>query len=328
MILASLPSPTRSVWHLGPLPIRAYALCIVLGIVVALIIATRRWVARGGEREQVGDIAAWAIVLGIIGGRLYHVVTTPELYFGSDGHPMDVFKVWEGGLGIWGAIALGGLGVLIGCRRHRVRFRVFADAAAPGIVAAQAIGRWGNWFNNELYGRPTDLPWRLGIHEMDLSTGQAVRQPDGSTVIGYFHPTFLYESLWCAAVCVALILVDRRFRMGDGRVFALYAALYSAGRFGVESLRIDDAHHFLGLRLNEWTSLAVVAGGIAWMLLHRGPREASPRMDDPPGADGEQPDEQPPGDAEGGGDADAGGDAGAGSPASSESVQRKGSGER
>lgn len=288
MNLASLPSPTRSVWHLGPLPIRAYALCIVLGIVVALLITTRRWVARGGEREQVGDIAAWGIVLGIIGGRLYHVVTTPELYFGSGGHPLDAFKVWEGGLGIWGAIALGGVGVLIGCKRHRVKFRVFADAAAPGIVAAQAIGRWGNWFNNELYGRPTSLPWKLEIHEIDLTTGTVVRQPDGSTVIGYFHPTFLYESLWCVGVCVALILLDRRFRMGDGRVFALYAILYSAGRFWIESLRIDEAHHVLGLRLNEWTCLVVIAGGIIWMATHRGPRETSPSIDAPPPA---EPDE-------------------------------------
>jgi prolipoprotein diacylglyceryl transferase len=274
--LASIPSPTQSVWHLGPLPIRAYAICIVLGIFVALAITERRWKARGGQPDQLGDIAAWGIIFGILGGRIYHVITTPDPYFGEGGHPFNVVKVYEGGLGIWGAIALGGLGVYIGCRRKGVRFTVFADAAAPGIVLAQAFGRWGNYFNNELYGRATDLPWGLEIHEISLDTGKAAVDADGhAIVLGTFHPTFLYESIWCILVCFALLAADQRYRMGRGRLLALYAVLYSLGRAVIESLRIDDAHHLLGLRLNEWTSLVVILGGIAWIVTHPGPREES-----------------------------------------------------
>ena len=290
-VLASLPSPTRSVWHLGPLPIRAYALCIVLGIVVAILVTERRWRARGGDDAQIGDIAAWGVILGILGGRLYHVITTPDPYFGSGGRPLDALKIYEGGLGIWGAIALGAVGVWIGCRRKRLRFAVFADAAAPGIVLAQAIGRWGNYFNNELYGRSTDLPWKLEIHSISVETGRAAVDADGTPIVlGYFHPTFLYESIWCVLVAVALVVADRRYRMGRGRVFALYAVLYSLGRLGTESLRIDEAHRILGLRLNIWTCLIVIIGGLAWMATHPGPREASPSLDAPdpePAADPE-----------------------------------------
>jgi prolipoprotein diacylglyceryl transferase len=263
--VAWIPSPSQSVWHLGPLPIRAYALCIVAGIIVALIVAGRRFEARGGRREQVWDIAGWAIVFGIIGGRLYHIVTDPELYFGSGEHPLDAFKIWDGGLGIWGAIALGALGAWIGCRRKGVSLPVFADAAVPGVALAQAIGRWGNWFNNELYGGPTGMPWGLQIHCLSVTVGHAEpggiasggeRCPVGSGVLtAHYQPTFLYECLWDIGIALLLIYLDRRHRMGRGTVFALYVMAYTAGRGWIEALRTDHANHVLGLRLNDWTSI-------------------------------------------------------------------------
>ncbi|MCU1690715.1 MAG: hypothetical protein JWN20_2643 [Jatrophihabitantaceae bacterium] len=290
-VLASIPSPTQSVWHLGPLPIRAYALCIVLGILVAILITERRWKARGGQDDQIGDIAAWGVIFGIIGGRLYHVITTPDPYFGDGGRPIDAFKVWEGGLGIWGAVALGSVGVWIACRRKRLRFAVFADAAVPGVVLAQALGRWGNYFNNELYGRATTLPWKLEIHEITVGSGKASVDANGNAIVlGYFHPTFLYESIGCVLVALILLAADQRFRIGRGRLFALYAVLYSFGRFWIESLRIDTAHHLMGLRLNEWTCLVVFTGGIIWIATHPGPREDSPNLDEPdadPARDGD-----------------------------------------
>jgi len=289
-VLASIPSPTRSVWHLGPLPIRAYALCIIAGILVAVWLATKRWRERGGEPEHVWDVAGWAIVLGILGGRLYHVLTDPALYFGSGKHPVDALKIWDGGLGIWGAIALGTLGAWIGCRRRNIRLHVFADAAVPGVIFAQAIGRWGNWFNNELYGGHTSLPWKLQIHCLDIDVGHATACHPGSTstVLGYFQPTFLYESLWDLAIGVALLLLDRRLRLGRGNVMALYVMGYTIGRAWIEALRTDHANHILGLRLNDWTSLIVFLGGLAWFLRHGGfhaERETMPYRGGPPDAD-------------------------------------------
>jgi len=277
--LASIPSPTHAVWHVGPIPIRAYALCIVAGIFVALAVAVRRWRARGGKDEDVWDVAGWAIAFGIIGGRVYHVVTDGEKYFGTGKHPVDALKIWDGGLGIWGAIALGVLGAWIGCRRKGMRLTAFADAAAPGVVAAQGIGRWGNWFNNELYGRPTDVSWKLQIHDLDVTTGKA--QPCnfghlGQTVCGYYQPTFLYESLWDIALAFLLIWAARRWRLGRGNQFALYAMGYTAGRFYIEGLRSDFAHHFLGLRLNEWTSVVVFVGALLWFVRHRNKFDESP----------------------------------------------------
>jgi prolipoprotein diacylglyceryl transferase len=277
--LASIPSPTHAVWHVGPIPIRAYALCIVAGIFVALAVAARRWRARGGKDEDVWDVAGWAIAFGIIGGRLYHVATDWEKYFGEGKHPVDALKIWDGGLGIWGAIGLGVLGAWIGCRRKDIRLTAFADAAAPGVVAAQGIGRWGNWFNNELYGRPTDVPWKLQIHDLDVTTGKA--QPCnfghlGQTVCGYYQPTFLYESLWDIALAFLLIWAARRWRLGRGNLFALYAMGYTAGRFYIEGLRSDFAHHFLGLRLNEWTSVVVFVGALLWFVRHRNKFDESP----------------------------------------------------
>ncbi|MFN2560428.1 MAG: prolipoprotein diacylglyceryl transferase [Jatrophihabitans sp.] len=285
MQLASIPSPSHSVWHLGPLPIRAYALCIIAGILVAIWLTTRRWVERRGNPDHVWDIAGWAIVLGILGGRIYHVLTDPELYFSAGRHPIDAVKIWDGGLGIWGAIALGAVGAWIGCRRRNISLAVFADAAVPGVVFAQAIGRWGNWFNNELYGRATNLPWKLQIHCLDIDVGHATNCPGtNSTVLGYFHPTFLYESLWDVAVGVALLLIDRRLRLGRGNVMALYVMGYTVGRAWIEAMRTDHANHFLGLRLNDWTSLVVFLGGLAWFISHDGfkaERESSPYPNEP-----------------------------------------------
>lgn len=279
-ISAAIPSPTISVIHLGPLPIHIYALCIVAGILVALAVASRRWQARGGRPTDTGDIAVWAVVFGIIGGRLYHLITDPELYFEKGRHPIDAIKIWDGGLGIWGAIALGALGVYIACRRHRINFVGFADAAAPGIVLAQAIGRWGNYFNNELYGRPTSVPWALHIHQMNVETGHA------GASLGYFQPTFLYESLWNVLIAVFLIWADRRWTFARGQVFLTYVMGYTAGRFVVENLRSDNANHILGMRVNSWVSIIVFLVALAFLLRQRGkPRSTATPDAVPPSGD-------------------------------------------
>jgi prolipoprotein diacylglyceryl transferase len=259
MTLASIPSPAQGVWHLGPLPVRAYALCIVLGVIAAIWIGNRRWLARGGRPGTVADVAVWAVPFGIVGGRLYHVISTPEPYFGSGGDPWKAVAIWEGGLGIWGAIALGGVGAWIGCRRRGIALPPFADAMAPGIAVAQAIGRWGNWFNQELFGRPTDLPWGLQI--------DPEHRPDGYADQATFQPTFLYECLWDLGVAGLVVWADRRFRLGHGRAFALYVAAYTAGRFWIEALRIDTAEHFFGLRLNLWTSLLLFTGAVVYIVV-------------------------------------------------------------
>ncbi|MGY1623375.1 prolipoprotein diacylglyceryl transferase [Geodermatophilus sp. SYSU D00965] len=275
--LAAIPSPTQGVWELGPLPIRAYALCIIAGIVAAVWLTDRRWRARGGAEGDVLDIAVWAVPFGIVGGRLYHVITSPRAYFGEGGDPVRAFAIWEGGLGIWGAIALGGVGAWIACRRKGIPLPAFADALAPGLLVAQAIGRLGNWFNNELYGGPTDLPWALTIYEWD-GTG-AVVGPDGQPVVlGTFHPTFLYELLWNLAAAGLVIWADRRFRLGHGRAFALYVASYCAGRLWVELLRSDPAEHFFGIRLNVFTAVVVGLLAVAYLVWQRGrPREVITR---------------------------------------------------
>jgi prolipoprotein diacylglyceryl transferase len=269
MNLAAIPSPTQGVWELGPLPIRAYALCIIAGIVAAVVIGERRWVARGGAPGVVTDIAVWAVPFGIVGGRIYHVISSPRPYFGEGGEPLRAFAIWEGGLGIWGAIALGALGAWIGCRRRGVPLPAFGDSIAPGLLVAQAIGRLGNWFNNELYGGPTDLPWRLRIHEWE--GGQAVLGPDGNPVVlGYFHPTFLYELLWNLAAAAFLVWADRRWKLGHGRVFALYVAAYCAGRFWIEMMRTDPAETIAGVRLNVFTAAVLFVAAIVGLLSQRG----------------------------------------------------------
>jgi prolipoprotein diacylglyceryl transferase len=256
-----LPSPSQGVWHLGPFPLRGYALCIILGVVAAIWIGERRWVARGGVRGQVSDIAVWAVPFGLVGGRLYHVITDPARYFGKGGDPAAVLYVWQGGLGIWGAIALGGVGAWIGTRRAGLLLPPMADALAPGVVVAQAIGRWGNWFNQELFGRPTTLPWALEI-EPD-------KRPPGYEAFETFHPTFLYECVWDLGAAGVVVWADRRFRLGHGRAFALYVMAYTAGRGWIEYLRIDtvEADDVFGLRLNVWTSIVLFLGATAFFVV-------------------------------------------------------------
>jgi prolipoprotein diacylglyceryl transferase len=260
----SLPSPTVGAFQLGPLTIHAYALCILAGIFVAIWLTQRRLEARGGEPGQVLDIATFAVPAGIVGGRLYHVISSPQPYFGEGGNPLDALKIWEGGLGIWGAIALGAVGAWYGARRVGVRFLTFADAAAPGVALAQAIGRFGNWFNNELYGGPTDLPWGLTIHEWDHGAGRAVEDASGDPVVlGTFHPVFLYEAIWLVLLAGALILAERRFSLRRGQVLGLYVAGYPVGRIVLELMRTDEATLILGQRINVWTSVLVFALGVA-----------------------------------------------------------------
>ena len=256
---AVIPSPPQAVWQLGPIPVRAYALAILLGIVIAVWVGERRWVARGGRRGTVSDVAVWAVPFGIIGGRLYHVLTEWDTYFGPGKDPVRALEIWRGGLGIWGAILLGGVGAWIACRRKGIALPPMADALAPGIALAQAVGRWGNYFNQELFGRPTDLPWALEIDPQ--------HRPTGYEDVATYHPTFLYESLWCVGVAVVVWWADRRFRMGHGRAFALYVALYTVGRGWIEALRIDPAREVLGLRINLWTSAIVFIGAVAYFVI-------------------------------------------------------------
>ncbi|WP_341241151.1 prolipoprotein diacylglyceryl transferase [uncultured Nocardioides sp.] len=282
MLPLSLPSPSQGVWYLGPFPLRAYAVCIILGIVAAVWLAEKRWAKRGGEPGVISDIALWAVPFGIVGGRLYHVLTDPQLYFASGRDPWAALYVWQGGLGIWGAIALGALGAWIGARRKGVRFGEVAGALAPAIPLAQALGRWGNWFNQELFGSPTSLPWGLEIAPDN--------RPGGYEDYTTFHPTFLYESLWNLGVVGLVLWVEARFKIGGGRLFAVYVMGYTAGRGWIEYLRIDTVNHVLGLRLNVWTSVIVFAAAAAYFVITgrrarardtQGDPEVSPAADPP-----------------------------------------------
>ncbi len=272
MIHVSFPSPPVewAAYQVGPLTVRAYSLWILAGIFVALWLTTKRWVERGGKSEVVADVAFWAIPFGIIGGRLYHVITTPGPYFGAGGQPMNAFKIWEGGLGIWGAVALGSLGAYIGARRHGVTFTAFMDAAAPGILIAQAIGRMGNYFNQELFGGPTDLPWAVRI--------DPAFRPDGFEQFASFHPTFLYELLWNLAGAALIVYLDRRLDLRGGRVFWLYVIVYVSGRLWIEMVRIDTAVHVLGLRINVWVSIGVLLLGIGMFVMWGRRQAARPRL--------------------------------------------------
>lgn len=260
-MLAYIPSPSEGVWHLGPFPLRAYALGIIIGALVAIWVGERRFQARGGRAGVIGDIAIWAIPFGIIGARIYHVITDPELYFGAGRNFADVFLIWKGGLGIWGAIAGGALGAYIACRRYGVSFSAVADALAPGLLIAQAIGRLGNYFNQELFGRPTDLPWGLEIARE--------HRPAGYLEYATFHPTFLYEMLWNLAAAALIIVIDRKYKLTGGRAFALYVMLYTLGRGWIESLRIDTANHIGPFRLNVWTSIIVFTLALIFFIATR-----------------------------------------------------------
>jgi phosphatidylglycerol---prolipoprotein diacylglyceryl transferase len=281
--LAAIPSPETSVWHLLGLPIRAYALCIVLGIVAAVFLMEYRLRRRGVAPWASLDMAVWAVPFGILGARVYHVLSSPGDYFGSGGDPIRIFYIWEGGLSIWGAVLGGALGAYLAGRQLGLPLTVFADALAPGLPLGQAVGRIGNWFNNELYGGPTTLPWGLRVHDMDRGNpghatvidGKAVTLPD------LYHPTFLYELLWNLGVAGLVWALDRKFKFGKGRAFAIYVMAYTVGRFWIEMMRTDEATEFFGVRLNVFTSVIVFLGALAYFLIRKGPREYVVPVDAP-----------------------------------------------
>lgn len=272
---------------MGPFPLRAYAICIIIGIIVAIWWGERRWRERGGEPGKVLDVAMFAVPFGLVGGRLYHVATDWEKYFGAGGHPINALKIWEGGLGIWGAVLLGGVGAWIGCRVYRIPLPAFGDAIAPAILLAQAIGRLGNYFNQELYGRKTDLPWGLEIYLRFDSDGQLDMMNGVSTgvVEKVVQPTFLYELIWNLLGVLVLVAVDKRWRIGHGRLFALYVAIYTFGRFWVELLRDDEATHIFGIRVNSYTSAIVFLCALAYFALATKGRETAAQL----AAGGERP---------------------------------------
>jgi prolipoprotein diacylglyceryl transferase len=264
--LASIPSPSSGSLHLGPLKLNAYGMMIALGVIAAMWLWSRRVEARGvATRDDVSAIAMWAVPAGIIGARLYHVVTDWSRFSGD---LIEIVKVWKGGLGIWGGIALGvPVGILV-AKRRGLPIGVLITCVTPALALAQSIGRWGNWFNQELFGRPTTLPWALRVSDANAI---AAGYPAGTT----FHPTFLYESVASALLCIALLVLDRRVVMRPGRLFFFYTAGYTAYRFFIEGLRIDPAHHIGGWRINQWVSLAVFGISVAVIALMRGVPEAS-----------------------------------------------------
>jgi prolipoprotein diacylglyceryl transferase len=253
---ASIPTPAQSVLELGPLTIHYYALCIITGIALAIWLGHTRFKIKTAQGQSVvSEVSIVAVPSGIIGGRIYHVISSPNAYFGSGGAPLDAFKIWEGGLGIWGAISIGLLGAYLRYRSlartmELPSFAVFADALAPGILLAQAIGRFGNWFNGELFGRPLDTWWALEI--------PARYRPSGYSQFETFHPTFLYEAIWCAVIAFVILKFGKPLKAGQS--FALYVAAYCLGRFFIELIRIDSANTIAGLRVNLWVSVAVGAG--------------------------------------------------------------------
>lgn len=276
---SGIPSPSTGVWYLGPIPLRAYGIVIAVGMIVGVWWTARRYRARGGDPDVLYDVAMWAIPIGIIGARLYHVITSPEAYFGPGGDPWLIPQIWRGGLGIWGGVGAGALGAFLAVKRAGVRFGPIADSLAPALLVAQAIGRWGNWFNQELFGGPTTLPWGLQIDAAHLPAGYA----PGTL----FHPAFLYECLWNLAAAALIVWLDRRRRFAAGQVFGLYLMAYTLGRAWIEMLRIDDAHTFGGLRLNVWTSLLVFAVG-AVLFVIAGRLGRSSRVEAPAGERNEQ----------------------------------------
>ena len=258
-----IPSPSLSSFSVGPLTIHFYALCIIAGIAAAIWIGRKRYANLGGNPDDVSEVAIWAVPFGIIGGRIYHVVTSPSQYFGSNGNPIDALRIWEGGLGIWGAISLGAVGAYLYFKTHKtsLNFRQLLDSLAPGVIVAQAIGRIGNYFNQEVFGKPTELPWGLEI--------DSVNRPNGFESYSTFHPTFLYELLWCLVIAVLLIKLPgflKKITARQGDVFALYVFGYTAGRVWIETLRIDEANLILGLRLNIWVSLIVLITASAYLI--------------------------------------------------------------
>ncbi|MBD0330830.1 MAG: prolipoprotein diacylglyceryl transferase [Thermoleophilia bacterium] len=259
-LIASIPSPSRGALELGPISIHAYGLMLLLAIAAAIALTGIRWTRRGGDWDLVFRVAVWGVAAGIVGARAYHVVTSweevPDVWWGP-------LAVWKGGLGVWGGILFGTIAGLIVVRQAGVSMRRFMDATAPGLLLAQAVGRWGNWWNQELYGRPTDAAWGLEIDPEHRLPGYLLDTT--------FHPTFLYESLYALLGVGFLLLVDRLFRIRPPALFALYVAYYTAGRVFIEELRIDPAHEFAGLRLNTWVAgvLFVLAAGffVYWQFI-------------------------------------------------------------
>ena len=266
-VVASIPSPSSGTLEIGPLTIHMYGLMLLAGIAACIYITGRRWVARGGDWDLIFRLAVWGVAAGIIGARLYHLATSwdevPDEWWGP-------FAIWRGGLGVWGGI---GLGVIVGAivaKRDGADVRTLLDCVAPGLLVAQAIGRLGNWWNQELFGKPTDLPWGL---EIDVEN-----RPDNYLSDATFHPTFLYEALWNLLGAGLLLLAERRFRIRPGGVFALYVAIYCFGRFWIEMLRVDPAHELAGVRVNVWVSaVGFVLAVIAFVLIQRRGR-AFPRF--------------------------------------------------
>ncbi|MBB4931027.1 prolipoprotein diacylglyceryl transferase [Lipingzhangella halophila] len=262
--LAAIPSPEISSFNLGPLTIHFYALCILAGVVAAVFWSERRWAAMGGEKGTIMDLAVPAVILGLLGGRLYHVISDYQLYFGEGREPIRAFFIWEGGLGIWGAIPLGALGVWWLARRRGLSLSKLSFAIAPTLPLAQAFGRWGNYFNQELFGKPTDVPWAL-----EVSLGpQGFMRPGMVPGEFHYHPTFLYESLWCLGLAVLLAWLGRRYEdhLGGGRLFAVYIMGYCVGRTWIEYMRVDPANEILGFRLNNFTALIVFLLALAYFV--------------------------------------------------------------
>jgi prolipoprotein diacylglyceryl transferase len=264
MPAAFLPSPSRGLWHLGPVSIRAYAICVVLGIVVGLWVANRRYLRIGGRAGMILDVATVAVPTGLAGARLYSVLTEYQLYFGHGHDWTNVLRIWDGRLGIPGAIACGALGAWIVCRRKAVELAPIAGAVAPGLAFAQAIGRWGNWFNQERYGHPTTLPWAVEISPEHRLAGYLN--------FATFQPMFLYESAWDALVGVLVIYAARRFLLTGDRTFALYAGLYAIGRFWTEGMQLSYSPHQFGLRVDQVVMVLALAGAAAYLYLTRNKR--------------------------------------------------------
>ncbi len=268
--LAAIPSPEISTLNLGPLTIHFYALCILAGVVVAVFWSERRWAAMGGEKGTIMDLAVPAVLLGLVGGRLYHVISDYQLYFGEGREPIRALFIWEGGLGIWGAIPLGALGVWWLARKRGLSLSKLSFAIAPTIPLAQAFGRWGNYFNQELFGAPTNVPWALEVTmtAQGFPRNGMVQIPGENGYYTHYHPTFLYESLWCLALAILLAWLGRRYgdRLGGGRLFAVYVMGYCVGRTWIEYLRVDPANEILGFRLNNYTALLVFLLALAYFV--------------------------------------------------------------
>jgi prolipoprotein diacylglyceryl transferase len=277
--VAFIPSPSNGIVHIGPLPLHAYGLMLAIGVLVATKVAETRWARSGGENKEFGAIVIPVVIAGVIGARVYHLFTG---YSWNAGGVVGAFEIWKGGLSIWGAVAGGLIAVVVLARRRHLDTLLLMDAIAPGVVLAQAIGRWGNYFNQELFGRPTTLPWGLKI---DLA-----HRPAGFTQYATFHPTFLYESLWCLLVFGAIVVAERTVGLKRGQAFAMYVAMYTFGRIWFEALRIDDASRIFGVRFNLLLSIVLCVFGVVWFIwLGRRPQRPAAEPAKAETASGESP---------------------------------------